>query len=158
MIRYREASTPDGTFGIWPEDDGSETYQTLEPGDDTMFTAGTFTMRARFSPKHQELVFGYLNVPGHDNEEIHSLNVWKLANGTEQSEGCTGLGDKRGPVNIDGVDYPHAILNSRATLDRFMARRGCPEYKTLNTQALCDAWIAAHPDLAEFSLTVVPAP
>lgn len=158
MIRYREPSTPDGTFGTWPEDDGSETYQTLEPGDDTMFDDGTYLCRARFSPKHKELVYGYENVPDHNNEEIHSLNVWKLIDGTEQSEGCTGVGDSRGPCEINGVTYPHAILNSRATLDRFMARRGCPEYKTLNTPELCDAWIAAHPDLATFSLTVARTP
>ena len=162
MIRYREPPTPDGTFGTFPEDDFSETYQTLEPGDDELIPAGTFTMLLVYSPGQGHAIYEYQAVPGHSHELIHSLNVWKLWNGDEQSEGCTGVGDSRGPVEIewkgDTRTYPHAIRNSRATLNRFMARRGCPNFRDLTSPEAVAGFLQANPAAERWRLTVIDGP
>ena len=144
MIRTRDDSTTARTFGTWPEDDGSVVYQTMEPGiGPELFSPGNFTLRLRYSPHHGHAVFGYKNVPGHQDEEVHA------GNRVRDTLGCTILGMTRG--TLGGED---AVLQSGVALDTFMAKRGCPEYRTLTSEALVDAWIAAHPDLAEVPLTV----
>lgn len=143
MIRNRDTGDANGTFGTWPEDDGSATYQTLEPAPgDELIPLGTYTLALRYSPHHGYAVFGYLDVPGHSDEEVHQGDT------VTDTLGCTVLGLTRGVLH--GVP---AVLQSGVALDAFMAARGVPQYRTLTSPELVTA--AAVPS---FSLTITARP
>lgn len=153
MILQRDSSNADRTFGTMARDDQRVECQTIErPWLDNQngvscIPVGTYRCSLRFSPHHGFAVFGVDAVPNRDDIEIHAANL------PSQLLGCIALGESRGALN--GAD---AVLASQAAVDAFMRARGCGEYRSLTTQALTDAWIAAHPDAVRFPLTVLDVP
>ncbi len=120
----RQASTPDGTLGIWFNQDGTELCKTIELPwlDNHPQTSCIPAMLVRFepfiSPKHGH-VWVATNVPGRSEIEVHNANLAK------QLLGCIGVGNSFG--TLDGLP---AVLNSVDTLNRLRAK--LPASFTLN--------------------------
>lgn len=153
----RDDERADCTFGQFIDDDGTVECQTLEPPKNhpvpgrRRIPAGVFTCRLRYSPAHGHAVYGYVDVPGFSDVEIHAGNELL------DTKACTVVGATRGKLAVNG-QLLNAVLNSKPTLDAFMEARGCPEYKTLTSDSAVAAWIEEHPDAAEFTVTITDPP
>lgn len=157
-ILQRDPPKSDCTFGVWKDLDGNVLFQTLEPP--TPQPAGTRQVKLRWSPEHGYGVPGFLNVPGHTNIEFHPGNIPK------DTKDCVLPGSSRGPVEIKGVTYPDAVLNSRATFVKFMNQLGFDDYAldangkittALNTEEAVNVFIAANPGVGDFTITILNA-
>lgn len=111
MRIVRNPSTPDGTQGIWYNDDGSVLCYTIElPWADnhpqvSCIPIGTYNVQKYISPKHGH-VWQLMDVPNRSNIEIHGANT------IDDLLGCIGVGDSFGVINL----LP-AVLNSQKTLN-----------------------------------------
>lgn len=149
MILQRDSQDTWASFGTMHTDAGTVECQTLERpwiGNHqgiSCIPAASYTCSLRFSPHHGFAVFGVDDVPDRSDIEIHAANL------PTQLLGCIALGQSRGTLD----EHP-AIMASQAAIDAFMTARGCAEYRTLTTDALVQAWIAAHPEGSRFTLTV----
>ncbi len=120
----RQPSTPDGTLGIWLNQDGTKLCKTIElPWLDnhpqtSCIPAMPVTFERFISPKHGQ-VWVATNVPDRSEIEVHN------ANQSKQLLGCIGVGNTFG--TLDGLP---AVLNSVDTLN--MLRATLPANFTLN--------------------------
>lgn len=155
----REPSLADCTYSVLTDAAGVRVCDLLEPA--TPFPAGRFPVVPYLSPEHGYVVPRYINIPGHTFIEQHPGNV------PPDTKDCQLPGDARGPLEKNGVSYPHAVLNSRATFVKLMHFYGFTDYAVdpdtasirtaLTTPAALRAWLAAHPECAQWFITVLDA-
>lgn len=125
FLMFRGRATTDGTIGQFCNDDETHRFYTIEP--EHPMPVGTFNVRLRYSPSHGYAVPGWLDVPGHDNIEMHPGNT------KADTKNCVCPGDSTGQVEgSDGVTR-FGVLHSRVTFAAFMAYIGVPEYKSLRS-------------------------
>ena len=111
----------------------------------------------RFSPTHGYAVPGFLNVPGHDNIEMHPGN-WP-----RDTKDCVLPGALRGyavdSVENGGDGQPHdMVTDSRATFAAFMAKIGVPNYRELRDWDAVREFLQANPGAGRFIIDIVDAP
>jgi hypothetical protein len=106
-----------GTFGQLFDSERRQLCVTLElpwrnnEHDRSCIPAGTYTLRRRFSPKHQGEVFEVEGVPDRADIELH------VGNFVDDSLGCILLGSTF--TTFDSGQ--HGISGSRVAFERFMA-------------------------------------
>ncbi len=149
----RDTEKVDCIFGSFVNSSGTTECQTLEPPKAhpvpgrRCIPAGRYIARLRYSPGHGYAVYGYMNVPGFEDVEIHP------GNDVADTKACTLVGDSRGTVDIGDAVYD-AVLNSRDTFKVFMTARGCPDYKSLTSWDMVRDYVLAHPDCETFTVEV----
>ena len=110
------------------------------------------------SPKHGYVVPCYRDIPGHSFIEQHP------GNDEFDTEDCQLPGTDRGHLVVGGQSLD-AVLHSRQTFVTLMHTYGFTDYSLgvdgqvltdLTTQAALDAWVAAHPRCAGWTVDVLP--
>jgi hypothetical protein len=148
----RDVEKADCTFGTF-QNAGAVECQTLEPPKAHPFPerrripAGRYLARLRYSPAHGYAVYGYVNVPGFSDVEIHP------GNDVLDTKACTLTGNSRGTIDIGGTTYD-AVLASRDAFKAFMTARGCPLYKSLTSWDAVRDFVLHHPEAECFWVTV----
>lgn len=158
----RDDQNAERTYGVLygPE---SFTCQTLElpwlddRPDISCAKAMVYSLDLTYSPHFGFALFELTGDTARSGERVHSANI------PAQLLGCVALGGSResrisGVPNVHtGGFYPPAdgVTNSRAALDSFMTAAGIPSYRELITPQLVAQFLATHPGLGHFTLTIL---
>jgi hypothetical protein len=145
----RDSQNEQRTFGTMLRENKTRVFETLEPPNP--MPAGSYIWELRYSPSHKFAVFGALNVPGHDNIEIHP------GNSAKDTKDCILPGLVRGTLDVDG-ETVDAVLHSKSAFDAFMAEMGVASYASLTNDDMVAGFRLAHPDSGRFLLTITNAP
>lgn len=146
MKLHRDKQDANGTLGVWSNDHGVRMFDTIEP--EHPMPAGTYRVRLRYSPSHGYAVPGWLDVPGHQDIEMHPGNT------TADTRDCVCPGDRRGAVmGSDGVVRP-GVLNSRVTFAAFMRSTGVPDYTSLANWDAVRAFRQNTPGAGDFTVEI----
>jgi hypothetical protein len=162
MIRWtttRDNQNEVRTYGTLLRPDGSRFSDTIErpwlnnAPDISCIPAGLYTLKYQWSDGHEMGLFWFLNVPGRTACEFHSANL------AAQLKGCMAPGDSRASMMaIQGYAPADGVTNSRATLGRFMAECGIPDFLSHTTPESVAAFVAAHSDLSTIEMGITDPP
>lgn len=127
--RFKQNSQ--ASFGEWRDANGVKFCYTLErPWLDNQhgvscIPAGTYTVRRRWSKKHNRDVWGLLDVPGRSDIEIHP------ADDPRELEGCIAPGTEIGEVWTERFGDGYGVRHSRDALALLEQHVGDAEEWTL---------------------------